>query len=53
MILVHSLIFSKIGRIIRSQSDVKDLQRDLGRLNEWVVRWQNLMLIKVKWEHTL
>ena len=31
---------SKIGRINRSQSDVKDLQGDLGRLIEWVVRWQ-------------
>ena len=31
---------SKIGRIIRSESDVKDLQGDLDRLNEWVVRWQ-------------
>ena len=30
----------KIGRIIRSESDVKDLQGDLDRLNEWVVRWQ-------------
>ena len=31
---------SKIGKIIRSESDVKDLQGDLDRLNEWVVRWQ-------------
>ena len=31
---------SMIGRIIRSQSDVKDLQGDLDKLNEWVVRWQ-------------
>ena len=31
---------SKIGRIIRSESDVKDLQGDLDRLNELVVRWQ-------------
>ena len=33
---------SKISRIIiiRSESDVKDLQGDLDRLNEWVVRWQ-------------
>ena len=31
---------SKIGRIIRSEFDVKDLQGDLDRLNEWVVKWQ-------------
>ena len=31
---------SKIGRIIRSEPDEKDLQRDLDRLNEWVVKWQ-------------
>ena len=31
---------SKIGKIIRSESDVKDLQGDLDRLNEWVIRWQ-------------
>ena len=30
----------KIGRIIGSESDVKDLQGDLDRLNEWVIRWQ-------------
>ena len=30
----------KIGRIIRSESDIKDLQGDLDRLNEWVVKWQ-------------
>ena len=30
----------KIGKIIRSESDVKDLQGDLDKLNEWVVRWQ-------------
>ena len=30
----------KIGRIIRSESDVKDLQGNLNRLNEWVVEWQ-------------
>ena len=30
---------SKIGRIIRSESDVKDLQGDLDRLNERMVRW--------------
>ena len=29
---------SKIGRIIKSKSDVKDLQGDLDRLNEWVVK---------------
>ena len=28
---------SRIGRIIRSESDVKDLQGDLDRLNEWVL----------------
>ena len=28
---------SKIGRTIKSESDVKDLQGDLDRLNEWVV----------------
>ena len=31
---------SKIGKIIGSQSDIKDLQGDLDWLNEWVVRWQ-------------
>ena len=31
---------NKIGRIIRSESDVIDLQEDLDRLNEWVVNWQ-------------
>ena len=31
---------SNIGRIIRSESDVKDLQGNLDRSNEWVVRWQ-------------
>ena len=31
---------SRIGRIIRSESDVKNLQGDLDRLNEWMVRWQ-------------
>ena len=31
---------SKIGKIIRSEFDVKDLQGNLDRLNEWVVRWQ-------------
>ena len=31
---------SKIGRIIRPESDVKDLQGDLDGLNEWVVKWQ-------------
>ena len=31
---------SKIGRIIKSESDVKDLQGDLDRLNEWMVKWQ-------------
>ena len=30
---------SKIGRIIRLESDIKDLQGDLNRLNESVVRW--------------
>ena len=30
---------SKIGRIIKSEYDVKDLQGDLDRLNEWVVKW--------------
>ena len=29
---------SKIDRIIRSESDIKYLQGDLDRLNEWVVR---------------
>ena len=28
---------SKIGKIIKSESDIKDLQGHLGRLNEWVV----------------
>ena len=28
---------SKIGRIIRSESAVNDLQEDLDRLNGWVV----------------
>ena len=31
---------SKIGRIIIQESDVKDLQGDFDRLNEWAVRWQ-------------
>ena len=31
---------SKIGRISKSESDVKDLQRNLDRLNEWVIMWQ-------------
>ena len=31
---------SKISKIIRSESDVKELQGDLNRLNEWVVMWQ-------------
>ena len=31
---------SKIDRIIRLESDVKELQGDLDRLNEWVVKWQ-------------
>ena len=40
---------SKIGRIIRSESDVKDLQGDLDRLNESVVKWQmDLILTSVK-----
>ena len=30
----------KISTITRSDSDVKDLQGDIDRLNEWVVRWQ-------------
>ena len=31
---------SKIDRIIRLESDVKELQGDLDRLNEWMVKWQ-------------
>ena len=31
---------SMIGTIIGSESDVKDLQGDLDRLNECVIRWQ-------------
>ena len=31
---------SKIGRIIKSKSDVKELHGDLDWLNEWVVKWQ-------------
>ena len=31
---------SKIGRIIKAESDVKDLQEDLHRLNELVGKWQ-------------
>ena len=31
---------SKIDKIIRSESDVKDVQGYLDRLNKWVVRWQ-------------
>ena len=35
---------SKIGRIIGSESDIKDLQGDFDRLNEWVVRWTEAFL---------
>ena len=30
---------SKISRIIRSESVVKNLQGDFDRLNEWVIKW--------------
>ena len=31
---------TKIGRIIRSDSDTNALQRDLEKMNEWVDKWQ-------------
>ena len=36
--LVNSLILRWVGLL--DQFDLKGLQRDLDRLNEWVVRWQ-------------
>ena len=49
---------SKIGKIIRSQSDIKDLQDDLDRLkSDWVVKWQiqfnidKCRVMNVGWEN--
>ena len=36
---------TKIGRIIRSDSDAIALQADLDRMNEWTDRWQMQFIV--------
>lgn len=43
--MIKFSVSTKLFRVIKTKRDVEELQKDLSRLREWVVKWQMQFLL--------